>query len=245
MSDKTSLGDRMKSYENCFKNKFPDNLPIVIRIDGKAFHSWTRGFQKPLDSRMVQAMQETTKTLCEKVQGAALGYVQSDEISILLYPWHTRESQAWFGNEINKILSISASIATASFISSWCEINDIRPHQIVQGLPNFDSRAFILPNEQEVTNYFIWRQQDAVRNSIQTLGQYHFSHKELHKKSCKDIQEMLFSFKGINWNDCPLLQKRGSCVVKEDGKWIIDDNIPTFTEDRNYITDRMKKDEEV
>jgi tRNA(His) 5'-end guanylyltransferase len=237
------LGDRMKRYEASSLYQFPDRLPVVIRVDGKAFHSYTRGLSKN-DPGIIKAMDHAAKTLCEKVMGARLAYVQSDEISVLVNPWGSHDSQAWFDNCHQKFVSTTASIAAAEVTALSYEIfGKVKPAY-------FDSRAFVIPHD-DVTNYFIWRQQDAVRNSIQVLGQMNFSHKQLHKKTCNMIQEMLFQEKGINWSKEPTRFKRGSCVVRQDttvdtprgpairAKWVVDLEIPTFTEDRSYIEDRI------
>ena len=264
------LGRRMKEYyEQIPKTKLMRRTPVIIRIDGKAFHSFTKGFKRPFDNVLIESMQETMKYLCENIQGCVLGYHQSDEISLVLVDYHKLTSNAWFDYEVQKICSIAASMATVAFNKIF-EQNCIEYSQVV---PNtelgrkvmdvyskasekgamFDARCFNIPKE-EVTNYIYWRQLDATRNSIQMVGQANFSHKELHGKSCNQIQDMLMVQKEINWNDFPIYQKRGSCCVKESystvdlstytgsvdaitrTRWIIDKEIPIFKgEDRNYI----------
>lgn len=264
------LGRRMKEYyEQIPKTKLMRRTPVIIRIDGKAFHSFTKGFKRPFDNVLIESMQETMKYLCENIQGCVLGYHQSDEISLVLVDYHKLTSNAWFDYEVQKICSIAASMATVAFNKIF-EQNCIEYSQVV---PNtelgrkvmdvyskasekgamFDARCFNIPKE-EVTNYIYWRQLDATRNSIQMVGQANFSHKELHGKSCNQIQDMLMIQKEINWNDFPIYQKRGSCCVKESystvdlstytgsvdaitrTRWIIDKEIPIFKgEDRNYI----------
>lgn len=251
-----NLGTRMKTfYEQIPKTKLMRRCPVVIRIDGKAFHTFTRGFKRPFDEVLIQTMQETTKYLCENIQGCVLGYTQSDEISLVLVDYERFETDAWFDYEVQKICSISASMATMAFnrffqknvryaidILSDDEYADILRVSAHQGAM-FDARCFNIPKE-EVTNYIYWRQLDASRNSIQMVGQANFSHKELQNKSCYDIQDMLMKQKGINWNNYPTYQKRGSCCIKEvyfsngneRSRWIIDKNIPIFKgDDREYI----------
>lgn len=232
--DKTSLGDRMKAYEGAFKHSLPARMPVVIRVDGKAFHTWTKKVkaERPFDDKLIGSMQVTAVELCKEIQGAVLAYTQSDEISILVHNYKRLTSQGWFANEIQKMVSISASLASSVMTEAYgCRTL-------------FDSRVFILP-ESEVVNYFIWRQQDASRNSIQMLARAHFSHKECHNKSGEDLQEMLFSQKGINWNDLPATKKRGSCAVRDFiGAWAVDTNIPIFTQDRDYINKLMVVEEE-
>lgn len=224
------LGTRMKIfYEQIPKTKLMRRTPVIIRIDGKAFHTFTRGFKRPFDDVLIKTMQETTKYLCENIQNCVLGYSQSDEISLVLVDYQRFETSAWFNYEIQKMCSIAASMATMAF-NKFFQTNTSYIRASVSRFDNidclgsiyeiacnkgamFDARVFNIPRE-EVTNYFYWRQLDASRNSIQMVGQANFSHKELQNKSCNDIQDMLMTQKRINWNDFPTYQKRGSCIVK-------------------------------
>ena len=220
--DKTSLGDRMKNnYENVNRFYLTRRMPVIIRMDMKAGHTFTRGMKKPFDDIFVKTMQETMKYLCENIQGCVLGYTQSDEISLVLTDYAELTTDAWFGNNLQKMCSVSASMATLAFNKAFndnivgyidshfdadCDVaKDLAEYtKILINARNkgamFDSRVFTIPKE-EVCNYFIWRQQDATRNSIQSVGQANFSQKELHGKSCSNIQDMLMTQKGINWND--------------------------------------------
>lgn len=245
-----NLGDRMKEfYENRAKIKLSRRTPVIIRVDGKAFHTFTKGFQKPFDMHLVRAMQYTMKYLCENIQGCVLGYTQSDEITLVLIDYKNLNSEAWFDYNVQKICSISASMTTFAFNRSFSRIVSSRERWLeminkellpiynnaIFGGALFDSRCFNIPKE-EVTNCILWRQQDATRNSIQSVGQANFSHKELQGLSTNKIQEKLFSEKGINWNDLPTYLKRGSCCVKTENGWQIDNEIPIFTEEgRDYI----------
>ena len=273
-NNKDSLGDRMKGYENISRIYLTRRTPIIIRIDGKAFHSFTRGFAKPFDDVLIKSMQNTAKYLCENIMGCKLAYTQSDEISLLLVDYEKLETQAWFDNNLQKMVSVAASMATMAFNKFFTnnvknEIMEYKASLVPQSVElqekikkyhdtlkqalekgaMFDARAFILPKE-EVNNYFIFRQQDATRNSIQMVAQSNFSQKELQGKNCNVIQDMLHEQKGINWNDYPTVYKRGSCIIKvydviipsdevgnicERTKWIVDKEIPIFTQDRNYI----------
>lgn len=272
--DRTTLGDRMKNnYENITRYYLTRRMPVIIRIDGRAFHTFTRGFKKPFDDILVNTMQDTMKYLCENIQGCVLGYTQSDEISLVLTDYAELTTDAWFGNNLQKMCSVSASMATLAFnkafndnIVKYIDNNLNADCGVTKDLTEytktlinarnkgamFDSRVFTIPKE-EVCNYFIWRQQDATRNSIQSVGQANFSQKELQGKSCNNIQDMLMLQKGINWNDYSTTLKRGSCCIKiDDGitkydevgnicdyihssKWVIDNEIPIFTQDRNYV----------
>ena len=272
--DKTTLGDRMKNnYENITRYYLTRRMPVIIRVDGRSFHTFTKGFKKPFDDVLVNTMQDTMKYLCENVQGCVLGYTQSDEISLVLTDYAELTTDAWFGNNLQKMCSVSASMATLTFnkafndnIVKYIDNNLDADCGVTKELTEyikilinarnkgamFDSRVFTIPKE-EVCNALIWRQQDATRNSIQSVGQANFSQKELHGKSCNDIQDMLMIQKGINWNDYSTTLKRGSCCIKADdslteydevgnicgytkrSKWVIDNEIPIFTQDRNYV----------
>lgn len=268
---KDSLEDRMKAYESIPKTFLTRRVPVIIRLDGKAFHTFTRGMKKPFDSILMQTMQETMKYLCENIQGCVLGYTQSDEITLVLTDYETITTDAWFGYNVQKMTSISASMATLAFNKFFeknCDIvwdayyeawnhteEETKYYEMLYGKLNkalFDSRVFSVPKE-EVCNCLIWRQQDATRNSIQSVGQANFSKKQLNGKSCDMIQDMLFTEKGINWNDFPTDCKRGSCCYKRQvekvvtipktneerlvnrSEWFIDKNIPIFTQDRSYV----------
>lgn len=249
-----ALGTRMKEfYENVPKTRLVRRMPVAIRLDGRSFHTFTRGFNKPFDEVLIKTMKQTMKYLCENIQGCVLGYTQSDEITLILIDYQKLTTSAWFDYEVQKMCSIAASMATIAFnkffaknITFWMEetrlsivTDKIRffktyCEKLEKGAM-FDARCFNIPKE-EVTNLIYWRQLDAIRNSIQMVGQAYFSHKELQGKSCNDIQDMLFTEKGINWDGYPIYQKRGSCAIKVDNGWFIDNNIPIFKgEDREYI----------
>ena len=274
MSVNDELGIRMKTfYEEIPKTKLMRRTPVAIRIDGKAFHTFTRGFQKPFDEVLIKSMQETMKYLCENIQNCIFGFTQSDEITLILVDYQTLTTEAWFDYQVQKLCSISASMATMAFNKFFYEnvfqyngmasmdmsnkkypYKEIYAKAIEKGAM-FDARCFNIPKE-EVTNLIYWRQLDASRNSVQMVGQAYFSQEELQDKSCSDIQDMLMT-KGVNWNDLPTYQKRGSCCVKNKifiesngvtadvylrdtskskNKWIIDTNIPIFKgEGREYI----------
>lgn len=278
MNKNDNLGDRMKTYENVTRTHLTRRTPVIIRIDGKAFHTFTRGFFKPFDEVLVKSMQDTMKYLCENIEGCVLGYTQSDEITLVLCDYKKLTSQAWFDNNIQKMCSISASMATMAFHNmlmenqvNWCKKiatylanlanadnilfekwekqRSIYEKAFTHGAL-FDSRAFNIPKE-EVNNCLLWRQQDATRNSIQSVAQANFSHKQLQNKNCSELQGMLLQEKGINWNDIPTHLKRGSCCIKEqyeieteDGvalrsRWIIDKEIPVFSQDTSYVNSRI------
>jgi tRNA(His) 5'-end guanylyltransferase len=223
--DKDSLGTRMKRYEDVNRYHLSRRTPVIIRLDGKAFHNFTKDLDRPFDDDLHITMTQVTFELTKEIQGAVFAYTQSDEISILLRDWDTVTTDAWFDYNIQKMASVSASIATMIFNNIWKKSNK-------KAL--FDSRVFNLPKE-EVCNYFIWRQQDATRNSINMLGRYYFSHNQLQGKNTKDIMDMLVNIFNINWNDLDTWKKRGTCCSKIN----IDNEIPIFTQDRNYIEQHL------
>ncbi|MNV54663.1 tRNAHis guanylyltransferase [compost metagenome] len=231
------FGNRMKAYENVNRVYLPKRMPVIIRVDGRAFHTFTRGLTKPFSDELIHVMLETAKYLCENIQGCKLAYHQSDEISLLLTNYDDVNTESWFDNNIQKIVSNSASLATAKFNQLRQEFFPEKP------LALFDSRVFVLPKE-EVTNYFLWRQQDATKNSVSMVAQANFSQKQLQGLKGPQMQEKLFQEKGINWNNIETWKKRGACVVKKEvvvkegairNRWEIDENIPIFSQDREYI----------
>lgn len=274
MNKKDSLGDRMKRYESVSKLFLTRRVPAIIRVDGKAFHTFTRGMKKPFDNVLMSTMQETMKYLCENIQGCVFGYTQSDEITLVLTDYETITTDAWFGYNVQKMTSISASMATMAFNKFFMENVDLYRIKQWNGLDGykegtdikyinclidkckrgaiFDSRVFSIPKE-EVCNCLIWRQQDATRNSIQSVGQSNFSQKQLNGKSCNQIQDMLFVEKGINWNGFSTDCKHGSCCYKVQvekeivspktneikkvvrNEWVVDKEPPIFTQKREYI----------
>lgn len=238
------LGERMKSYEDSFRIKMPKRLPVIIRIDGKAFHTYTKGMKRPFDEDLAKAFWETAKFLGENVMGCKLVYTQSDEISLLLTDYDKLTTDAWFDKNLQKIVSVSASFATAKF-------NEImRQKYPDKELAFFDARAYVLPKD-EVANYFLWRQQDATKNSISMLAQSLFSHSELQGLNGSKMQDLMFTQRGVNWNAIPTWCKRGVCVsrvyreesLKLETKtiniirnaWTADTEIPIFSENRAYV----------
>lgn len=261
-----SLGDRMKSYEGIPNIQLTPRMPCIIRIDGKAFHSYTKDCKRPFDKALADLMDSTMLYLCENVATTVFGYVQSDEISLLLHNYRSLGSQAWFDNKIQKICSVSASMAAAyltynSYVINQQYYEDCKRATMSPETPDpqernycklaaFDARVFVLP-ENEVANYFIWRQQDATRNSIQMAARALYSHSECNNKNQNDLQEMIFQ-KGINWNDYAVGFKRGRCAYKvpkektwTDKKgqvhkitrqaWEVDLEMPVITQNRDFV----------
>lgn len=278
-----SIGTRMRGYEHVTRTHLPHRIPAIIRVDGKAFHSFTKGLRKPFDDFFRNIMQLTMQYMCENVQGCVFGYTQSDEISLLLTDYETIATDAWFDYTIQKMCSVAASMATLAFNKFWAEefqaqiehwereddgtmdeetekwvweylVNTIQPKLFTA---MFDARTFSIPKD-EVCNYFIWRQQDATRNSIETVGQTYFSQKDLNGRFQNEIQEMLWQQHSINWNTYPIAYKRGVCcskvlretpmenprnpgkeIVVARRKWVIDREPPIFTQDREYVEKKI------
>ena len=261
MSVNDMLGKRMKRYEAIPQISLMRRTPVAIRIDGKAFHTFTKHLNKPWDNIFQGAMQNTMKYLCENIQNCVLGYQQSDEITLILTDYETLNTDAWFGYEVQKLCSISASMATMKFNQEFNrmaqeEIFTYQTSMVPQSMEiqlemkkyhdalracmlkgaMFDARCFNIPKE-EVTNLVYWRQIDAVRNSIQSHGQAKFSHKEMMNKNTKQVKEMLEKI-GYNWETIPICCQRGvACIKTEDG-WQIDKTMPLLKgEDRAYLDD--------
>lgn len=198
-----SLGDRMKSYEAVTRSVLLPHSYTILRVDGRAFHSYLRGAARPYDVDFMADMQEVARGLCGEVSGTVLAYGQSDEISLLLSDVEP-QAQPWFGGVAQKMASVAAGFATAVIIAQRGN----------RGRPHFDARVFTLPSLVEAANYFIWRQRDAVRNSIAMAAQAKFSHQQLHGVPTDQMQELLWSHHGINWNDYPEACKRGWVVTR-------------------------------
>lgn len=240
-NNKDDLGDRMKCYERVPKNFLMRRQPVIVRIDGKSFHTFTHGFKKPFDEILARTMQETMKYLCENIQGCVLGYTQSDEITLVLTDYKELNTSAWFDYNVQKCCSIASSMATLAFNQNLSKVSDkwFKDHPLKTSITQedidyntmlssyfytigcaekkgamFDARVFNVPFE-EVTNCLLWRQLDAERNSVQMLGRAYFSHKELNNVSCKGIKEKLSQEKQVYWYKLPTYLKRGSCCVKE------------------------------
>lgn len=271
-----NLHSRMKRYEASLKAFLMRRTPAIIRVDGKAFHTFTKDMEAPFDERFRNAMQQTMLKMCQNIQGCVFGYTQSDEISLVLTDYETITTDAWYDYNVQKMTSIAASMATLYFaealraevdayairltaeqlapLSQFATERSNHPSGEMQGTNEyisrmrakmftalFDARAFSVPKE-EVCNCMIWRQQDATRNSIQSVGQYYFSQSQLNRKSLSQIQEMLWAEAHVNWNDIRTEWKRGACCYRDDTDsskahfpWIIDKEAPIFTQNRNYI----------
>lgn len=254
-----SLGDRMKEYESCYSFKIPNRSYVIIRLDGKGFSKYTKIFEKPFDDMLSNVMDSATIELC-KYLTPAFAYTQSDEISLVFTTIDNIDAEMVFDGKLQKLCSISASKVTAAFNKNMLRmLAAFKPEEwnlmekIISGdFPEidavFDSRVFVIPDIREVSNYFIWRQQDCTRNSVSMAASANFSHKLLEGKSSSDKQEMLFNEKGINWNDYAVKYKRGAVIKRTEftvegpngeeakrNKWLPDYNTPIFTQEKEYL----------
>lgn len=253
-----SLGDRMKAYEGISRVHLTSKLPVIIRLDGKAFHTYTKGLKRPYSMDLMGVMDDLTKFLCNQIQNVKMAYTQSDEISLLLVDYGDIKTSAWFDGNLQKMVSIAAGLAS-SFLS--LQSSRLFPEQ---RLATFDARAFILP-QPEVQNYMVWRQQDWNRNSLAMLAQSLYSHKELQGKGRVDQHELCFQ-KGHNWADLPSHIKDGRVVIKRQvereittyrsvglagkelthtrtgpttvlrSEWYVMETTPIFTADPSFVT---------
>ena len=213
-----SLGDRMKrNYEGPARLYLTRRTPVIVRVDGRAFHTFTRNFQKPFSPTLTNAMVGAALTVASEMQGCKLGYVQSDEASFLLTDYDELQTQPWFAYNKSKVESISASTMTAAFARHMSVAGISRP-------ATFDARAFNIP-EDEVVNYFLWRAKDWARNSISMYAQSRFSRKELDGKSCADMHEMLHEV-GLNWTTDLVDNKKNGTFIMSSG--VREDILPTY-----------------
>lgn len=238
---------RMKEYEKVNTTFFPKRLPIMVRVDGKAFHTYTKGMKKPFDEDLSYAMWETAKFLCSTITGCKIAYTQSDEITLLIINYAPGKygTETYYKNNKTKIETIAASKATVRF-------NQIMSKKYPEkDWAEFDARAWVMPKE-EVVNNFIWRQQDATKNSISMVAQANFHQNQLQNLDGNQLQEKLWQEKNINWNKLPVWQKRGVAIIKKPylgsgmnpnggevktlrHKWDVDFETPIFTQEREYI----------
>lgn len=229
-----SLGERMKTYyEMPYKVILPMRMPVIIRLDGKAFHTYTDRMEKPFDQTLQMCFESAVLSLFTEIQGLVLAYMQSDEVSLLLHNYKRLESQAWFGNNLQKLVSVSSSMLTARFNMQMRDIENY-----TRKFAYFDARAFVLP-ENEVCNYFIWRQQDCIRNSISSVANHFFPPKQLHKKDRWDQLALLESI-GIDWDNYSHTSKYGTTISAMYSTI----NTPIFTENRDFVERHLIVDDE-
>lgn len=231
------LGDRMKTYEYVSRYYLTRRTPVIIRVDGKTFHTLLKRTEKPFDDVFLSIMQESAQFLSEEIQGFKLAYIQSDEASFLLTDYDKIDSQGWFDYNLSKMISISAAKMSSIFsrLSLQREVK-------IEGMGLFDSRVFNIPKE-EVANYFLWRAKDWQRNSLNMYARSFFSHKQLMNKNSLDIHEMLYNI-GKNWAmDIDPQLKNGSWLIKGQG-WRYD-ILPSYKDINKVVNPLLGlKDEE-
>lgn len=244
-----SLGDRQKGYEEATGRTLIRRMPVVIRVDGKAFHSYLRKLPQQndpylkyhFDAKFRQLMTSVAQELVKGIQGARFAYVQSDEISILVRDWDTFETEPWFDNDVFKIISVSAAMAASYFNFFWQRL--VGPQEIITDVALFDSRAFNVPKD-DIDNHFIWRQKDAIRNSVNYIARKFFSQKQLDGLSIVDVKQKLLKDGNVRWETYPIWEQRGSCVyykeIAHTQVLVVDDEPPLFTEDRTFITRHLE-----
>lgn len=242
-----TLSDRMKDYEFVSDYRLTKKTPVIARIDGRAFHTYTKGIEKPFDETMQEAMNFVCRKLVEEVQGCKLAYTQSDEINLLLIDWDKVTTDSFFDYRVQKMSSILSAMTTMYFnkhiverVLYWKQGTSESATYLFKmwvkkaGNAMFDARVYNIP-EKDVCNYFIWRQEDASRNSIQSLGRSKFSHREMMGLSNDQVQDKLFTECGINWNFMPTRWKRGFAVYRDENGIKSDFEIPLFKQNRAFI----------
>lgn len=241
MPSKDPIGDRMKTnYERVTQHHLIRRMPVIVRVDGRAFHTFTKNCKRPYDSDLMKCMNALAEFLVQGVQNAKLAYCQSDEVSLLLTDYDEIATEQFFAGGVQKIASVTASMATCAF-NTYAHFRQISELSHWEKLPfghfaaQFDSRCFNVP-ENDVVNYFVWRQRDAERNSIQMYAQSCFPQSRLQGLNCSQLQELLWSEAAVNWNDADTWTKRGWCVYRDtSGNVLTDFEIPVFSQDRNYV----------
>jgi len=203
MNNKDSLGNRMKDYENVSRNYLTKRTPVIVRVDGRAFHTLTRKCEKPFDGRLIKSMVAAATRVAQDMQGFKLAYVQSDEASFLITDYDDVNTQGWFDYNLSKIISLSSSIMSVEFNNNFS----------YGKLGYFDSRAFNIP-EKDIANYFLWRSKDWARNSLQMYCREFFSHKELNYIRKEGMHELLHGV-GKNWaTDLTPQERNGTFIYK-------------------------------
>lgn len=234
-----TFGERMKNYEYVTRNYLTNRVPVIIRIDGKAFHNFTKGLDKPCDKVFLQAMAQTTKELCEQIPRVIIGYTQSDEISLVMMNTSNKNSDLWFSNNLSKVISVSASIATLEFNKAFGNLaiqfdmdngtmfdNPAKDSKYRSKIFTacFDSRAFNIP-EEEIINYFIWRQKDCQKNAVSSTARTMFSHSELLNLNQQQQKDKMFNEKGFDFNNAFTQDFKTGCVfIKEKAERVGYDN---------------------
>jgi tRNA(His) guanylyltransferase len=215
-----------QDYEDALRLVLPRRAYVVIRIDGRGFHTFTKDLERPYSRKLADALDQAAIALCREMIGCRFAYGQSDEFSFLLTDFEKENAALWFDGNVQKIVSVSASLFTAYF-------NRAYPSDRIAA---FDSRVLLISRREEAQKYFLWRQLDASANSLNMLASAHYSHSELVGKSNVEKHEMLHA-KGVNWAKQSPDFKRGRVVRRNaDGDgWKTDLAIPVFNRDTEYL----------
>ncbi|MBY0508308.1 MAG: hypothetical protein K2X03_30630 [Bryobacteraceae bacterium] len=216
------LGDKIKTnFEDALRLRLPRRTHLVLRIDGRRFHTFTKQLARPYDFGLAAALDTAAMALAAEMSGCRLGFGQSDEYSFLLTDFGSEHEKMWFDGNVQKIVSVAASIFTAHFTRAFA-------------LATFDARVMVIPRRADVADYFIWRQTDASTNSLNMLASAHYAHEELAGKSAAEKHDLLHA-KGLNWAKQETSFKRGRIIRPASGGWEVDPEPPVFTRDRGYL----------
>lgn len=242
----SAIGTRMKDYESRNQYYLQKRTPVIIRVDGRAFHTFTKNLKRPYDNVFQNSMIKTMEAMAAEIQNCVFAYCQSDEITFVLNDYQQLNTSAWFDYRTDKICSVAASLATYYFNRYFKEeaqriIKTMQDEdynlvllKCIESQTLFDARCFNIPKE-EVTNCIYWRQLDAIRNSILMLGQSMFSHKQLMNKTCEEVKKMCEEA-GTSWDKLPIYKQRGTCCCRENGMWVTDYTMPILLkEERDYL----------
>lgn len=237
---KDLMGNRFKAYEAASSMHMIPGIPKIIRLDGKAFHTFTKGCEQPYDWNIMSAMAAGAVAVMKEIGGSArLAYIQSDECSIVLNDKPRIESSPWFDNNLVKMATVSSSIMSVNF--SWAYYEALASSGSQAGSVEFkpayfDARIFPVPNVWEMHNAILWRQFDAIKNSKSQYARHYFSQKQVHEKNGEQKVQMMKDQHGFDWHTAPTWTKHGIVVRRGTmGKFEIDMNIPEFKVDKDYL----------
>jgi tRNA(His) guanylyltransferase len=223
---KDDLGQRIKqSYEDALRITLPRRTHLILRIDGRSFHQFTRSLERPYSQALADALDHAALALAHQLTGCKFAFGQSDEYSFLATDYDSPKAKMWFDGNLQKIASVGASVFTAAFAHAFSSAEPA----------TFDCRAFVIPFAADVENYFLWRQLDASANSLNMLASAHYSHEELLGKSETEKHDLLHA-KGLNWARQPVDFKRGRALLRNtEGRWMVDHEVPVFNRNPGYL----------
>jgi tRNA(His) 5'-end guanylyltransferase len=241
MAHYSDFDKRMKRYEQVTDTYLMRRTPVICRLDGEHFRTYTKGMKKPFDDIFRKSMQDTMMALCKEIPGCVFGYTQSDEITLVLVDYQTLETEAWFDYRISKLIASTASKAARLFnkffVDNTTQMADeetFKRYAKKFHKADFDSRVFNVPM-WDVVNNVLWRQKDAAKNSVATVAQSLYSQKELNGIKSKDLKVKMLTEKGVDWDSLAPEYKWGTACRRVDGKWSIDYEMPMLSDDRDYL----------